>query len=255
MELTLDPHWLLAFLLAFVRALAWLLVVPPFSNRRVIPPVASIGIASGLAVLAVPSLHSAHLPTDTAGLIGVVVLQVMTGVALGLVVQFLVSAITAAGSTVYMFGGINSPPSLDPLAENQVPVFGQFTEQVAMVLLFVTNGEMLLVRGFVGSFAASGLTLSSSGAVANVLTQDLAVFFVAALEIAAPIIVVLFATQIGLDKLAKVAPQVNVWFLGFPIQALLSLALMAVAIRVLPTYLDRLVTQALQNGAALLRGG
>lgn len=255
MQISVDPHWLIAFALASIRALAWLVVVPPFSNRRVIPTVASIGIATGLGVLAAPQLLHAALPTDTAGLVGAIVLQIVTGVALGLSVQFLVSAVGAAGGLVDMFGGINPPPSIDPLSENQMPIMGQFTEQVAMVLLFVTNGEMLLVHGFVASFGSKGLTLGSMGSVANMLTSDLSVFFVASLEIAAPIVVVLFSTQIGLAMLAKVAPQVNVWFLGFPIQALLTLALMAVTIRVLPGYLNHIVSQALSDGSALLRGG
>ncbi|HZU80774.1 MAG TPA: flagellar biosynthetic protein FliR, partial [Acidimicrobiales bacterium] len=171
MQLSVDPHWLMAFALASIRALAWLVVVPPFSNRRVIPTVASIGIATGLGVLAAPQLLHGTLPNDTAGLVGAVVLQIVIGVALGLAVQFLVSSVMAAGALVDMFGGINPPPSIDPLSENQVPIMGQFTEQVAIVLLFVTNGEMLLIHGFVASFGSHGLTLSSMGSVANMLTS------------------------------------------------------------------------------------
>jgi flagellar biosynthetic protein FliR len=251
-QLNVDPVWLLAFFLAFIRALAWLVVVPPFSNRQTVPRFALIGIAGGLGLLAVPQIAHTHIPTDTAGLVGAIVLQIFTGGAMGLCVLILLSAVTAAGGMIDLFGGLNLPPAVDPLSENQTPMIGQFYEQVAMALLFVTNGELLLVRGFETSFGAAGLTLSSTATASNVLAADLATFFTATLEIAAPLVVVLFATQISLAMLAKSAPQINVWILGFPIQALLSLLFVAVGIKVLPGYLNNLVARALEDTSVLL---
>jgi flagellar biosynthesis protein FliR len=250
----LDATWLMAFLLAMVRVGAWIAFVPPFSNRKVVPPIALVGVAGGLAVLCAPMLEAKPLPTSTGALIGSVLVQALTGVALGLSVQILISAVSSAGSMVDLFGGINLPPSIDPLSENQTPLIGQFYEQVAIVLLFVSNGELLLVRGFQESFTVSGLTVSDAGNMASIFSGDLATFFTATLEIAVPIVVVLFAAQVGLAMLAKAAPQVNVWWLGFPVQAMLSLLLVAVAIRVLPGYVDHIVMRSLADTAALLRG-
>jgi flagellar biosynthetic protein FliR len=253
-KLSVDPQWLLAFFLAFIRALAWLVVVPPFSNKQTVPRIALIGIAGGLGLLAVPQIAQSHIPTDTAGLVGAIVLQIFTGAALGLSVLVLISAVTAAGGMVDLFGGLNLPPAVDPLSENQTPMIGQFYEQVAMALLFISNGELLLVRGFETSFGAAGLTLSSAANASNVLAGDLATFFTATLEIAAPLIVVLFATQISLAMLSKAAPQMNVWILGFPVQAMMSLLFVAIGIKVLPGYLDNLVSRALQDTGVLLSG-
>ncbi len=252
MSISLDPIWLLSFLLVFVRALAWLVVVPPFSNRAVIPPTALIGIAGGLAILSIPQVAASSVPTDTAGLIGSLVLQAFTGVLLGLPVQILLNSISSAGGLIDMFGGINLPPSIDPLSLNQTPILGQLYEQVGMVLLFVTNGEMLLVHGFAASLGKNAITLSTSGFAANLLTADLATYFTATLEIAAPLVAVLFATQIGLALLAKAAPQLNVWLLGFPIQALMSLLFVAVGVRVIPGYLANLLGRIGQDWTALV---
>ena len=60
--------------------------------------------------------------------------------------------------------------------------------------------------------------------MASVITGDVTTFFAAAVEIAAPVIVVLFATQILLALLAKSAPQINVFVFGFPLQILIALA-------------------------------
>ncbi len=255
MSFSVDPLWLIALLLAFVRAAAWLVVVPPFSNRRVIPSIALVAVAGGLAVLAAPHMDHHALPTDTAGLIGAVVLQAFTGIVLGLPMLILFSAVGAAGGLIDQFGGINLPPSLDPLSENQTPIIGQLYEQVAMALLFISNGELLVVRGFVASFGAHGLTLTSTARLANMFTGDLATFFVASLEMAAPLIIVLFATQVALALLAKAAPQMNVWMLGFPLQVLLSLVLVTVGVKVLPGYLANIVSRVLADMGALVGAG
>ena len=162
MTFNVDPFWLLAFLLAFVRAGAWLMVVPPFSTRAIIPPMAVVGVAGGLALMAVPHVSQTAIPTSTAGLLAAVLAQAAIGVALGLSIRVLLAAVTSAGSMIDLFGGLNLPPSMDPLSQNQTPLFGQLYEQIAMTLLFVTNGEMLLVHGFEVSFDAPGLTLSST---------------------------------------------------------------------------------------------
>ena len=64
----------------------------------------------------------------------------------------------------------------------------------------------------------------------------------------------LFATQIGLALLSKAAPQLNVWVLGFPVQALMSLMFVAVGVRVLPGYLGNLIGRVGQDMAALVNG-
>lgn len=254
MTIDVNSAWLLAFLLATVRAAAWLAVVPPFASRATVPAPALMGVAAGFGLLSAPLLAAQGVPTSTAALIGAVLVQVFTGVALGVVVNILVSTVGAAGSFIDLFGGINPPPALDPMSENQLPLFGQLYSQVAILCLFVSNGELLLVRGFELSFRTRGLTFTSSTSLAHVVVGDVATFFTAALEISAPVLVVLFALQVALALAAKAAPQLNAWWLGLPLQVALALVLSAVAIRVVPGYLSDLVSRALQDTRALLVG-
>ncbi len=254
MSVSLDPVWLLGFLLVFVRALAWMAVVPPFSNRATTPRTVLIGFAGGLAILAVHQVPQSAIPTDTAGLVGSLVMQILSGLILGLPVQILLSAISSAGSMVDLFGGLNLPPSIDPLSAQQTPIIGQLYEQVGMVLLFVTNGEMLLVKGFALSLGKGAITLNTSALSAGVVSADVATFFTATLEIAAPLVAVLFAAQIGLALLSKAAPQMNVWLLGFPIQVILSLVFVAIGLQVLPGYLSNILGRISTDMALLVNG-
>lgn len=254
MDVNLSPIWLLTFLLVFARALAWLLVVPPFSSRQVIPSTVLVGLAACLAVLAAPQVPASAVPTDTPGLLGSIVINVFSGLMLGLPVQILISAISSAGGLLDTFGGLNLPPAIDPLSENQVPILGQFYEQVGLMLLFITNGELMLVKGFTASLGKNAVMLTPDGFASNVIIADVATYFVATLEIAAPLVVVLFATQIGLALLARAAPQMNVWLLGFPIQIILSLLFVIVGVRVLPGYLGNILDRISQDMTALVTG-
>lgn len=254
MVIDINAPWLVGFLLALVRSLAWLLIVPPFKARNVIPPIASVAIAASLALVVAPHMAGNQVPLDTVSLVGAILIQVFTGVALGFIVQVLIAAATAAGALTDLFGGIVLPPSVDPLSTDQTPILGQFYEQVAIVLLFAGNGEYLIVNGFLNSFGAVGLSLSSSGGLARILSHDLATFFTASLEIAAPLLIVLFGAQVVLGMLSKAVPQMNVYWLGFPFQILLSLLLVGIGITVLPGYIDHLVGLALHQYSLLLSG-
>ena len=78
MTLTLDGQPALALLLASVRIIAWLAVVPPFSSRSV-PAMAKVVLSLGLAFAVAPQLGESAIPVDTFGFIVTVLTQVAVG--------------------------------------------------------------------------------------------------------------------------------------------------------------------------------
>ena len=246
-----NGELLLAFLLAMVRAGAWVSVSPPFTNIPT-PIMVKASVAASLALMAVPHLQTSQVPQDMVGMIGALVMQVMIGVLMGLVTMILFSAIEAAGSLVDMFGGIVLPPSLDPLSQNQVPLIGQFYNVVAVALLFMSGGYEYLIYGWVKSFSGFGLSLDSMKFTSAVLTSDVATFFVSSLEIAAPVIIVLFLAQVVMGMIAKAAPQANVFLLAFPFQVGLTLLFVGFGMEVLPTAVTNLVLKATHDSLSLV---
>lgn len=253
MHLTFQTHLVLGFFLAFIRASAWILVCPPFATRA-IPTIAKVGLAAGLGLACMHVAAIGPLPTDVPGLIGAITTQVVTGSAMGFAVSVLFSSIQGAGMLLDMFSGMNLPPALDPLSLNQVPLIGQFYGLVATTLLFASGADLLLADGFVTSFHAVGVSLLSLGALDQLLTHDLTAFFAASVEIAAPLVAVLFATQIVLGLLAKAAPQMNVLLLGMPLQVLLTLGLLGIGLRAMPAELANIIGRALTQ-TAISAGG
>jgi flagellar biosynthetic protein FliR len=245
MTFHLSSTFATAFVLALVRASAWVTICPPFSNKG-IPAMAKIGIALGIAFDAAGRLQHDPMPTSDAAVLTQLVVQVLVGLLLGVVVSLFVSAVAAAGNLADLFSGLNLPPSSDPRSQQQAPLFGQFYNLITTALLFTTGAVLVIVDGFIHSFSAIGTTFppTTMSSVTNVLTNDVTTFFAAAVEIAAPVIAVLFAAQVLLALLAKAAPQINVFVFGFPLQILLALAAIGLALVALPSAVTNLVGRA-----------
>jgi flagellar biosynthetic protein FliR len=242
---------LLGFILAFARASAWIVLVPPFSNKA-IPAMAKVGLAGGLGLAAASSAAPVNTDPSWAELAADVVLQVVAGLVLGFLVMLILNAAQAAGGLIGLFGGLSLPPQMDPLSLNQATPTSALYEMIAMALLFASNGHVILTRGFLASFAATKPV--APAAAAATLTHAVSTFFVGALEIAAPLLAVLFAAQMVLGLLTKASPQISAMSLSFPIQITAVLAMLGVGITVLPGAVAQLLHQAGQYAPALFAG-
>jgi flagellar biosynthetic protein FliR len=246
MTFHLSAAFAVALVLAFVRSVAWVTICPPFSNSS-IPMMLKIGFAGAVAFFAAGTLQHDLLPVTDAQVITEIVIQAVVGIVLGYVVSLFVTAVVAAGSLIDLFSGLNLPQAIDPLSQQQTAIFGQFYNLVLSALLFTSGAAIVVVEGFVRSFRAVGTSLppTTPGSLAQTVTGDVVLFFAAAVEIAAPVIVVLFCTQIVLALLAKAAPQINVFVFGMPLQILVALLGVGVAIVALPNDVINLVGRSM----------
>ncbi|NHC16509.1 flagellar biosynthetic protein FliR, partial [Motilibacter deserti] len=234
MNVEIAAPLLVGLLLASVRAAAWLLLAPPFSTRAVPGAVKAI-LAVALSVPVAPRLAESVPELTAAGLISSAVLQAFTGAALGFITYLLFAAVQAAGDLIDLFGGFSVAQAFDPLSMSQNSVFGRFTSQLAVILLFALNGHLLVIRGFLASYEAVPLDASIDVAkLGEVLTTGITEFLVAALQIAAPLIGVLFVVDVGLGLLTRIAPALNPFQIGFPAKILATLLLFGACVPLLP---------------------
>lgn len=249
MTIALSPELLTGYLLAMVRATAWVQVCPPF-GQRAIPRQVKVGFAAALALALGPRLGQQGVPMETAPLVTSAILQVGAGLAMGFVALMLFSAVQAAGNIIDTVSGFTMAQLFDPLSSAPASAFGRFYNLLAVTLLFVLDGHTLLVRGFISSFDAVPLTDININAAAKLMSADLGTFFVAAVQTAAPLMAALFLTEITLGLLARAAPHLNIFLLGLPVKLLLTLSLAGLAVPLLPgtvsSLLRSMVRHALQ---------
>ncbi len=250
MTITLAGEPLIAYLLASIRIVAWLAIVPPFSSRAV-PAMAKVVLSLGLAFAVTPGL-SGDVPVSFWALAVNIVTQVLIGVGMGFVTYLLFQAIATAGSLIDMFGGFALAQGFDPLGLTMNTVFGKFHQMLATMLLFATGGHLLIVGGLLKTF--DFLPVGTSPEVnkpTDMLVTAMGLFFTTAVQIALPMIAVLFIADLGLALLTKVAPQLNAINVMFPAKIGLTLLLLGLSFPVLPEAMERLVDLANQATAAI----
>lgn len=255
MVLSVDGAALTALLLASVRVVAWLAVVPPFASRG-IPSMAKVILALGLSLTVAPTLATQDLPGTTTGLVVATVTQALVGVAMGYVTMLLFSAVGAAGALIDLFGGFALAAAWDPLGMNMNTVFGRFHQLLATVLLLATGGHLLVIGGLLSTFRY--LPLTGTPRVSDwdgVLVTAFSMFFAIAVQMALPMIAVLFVADLALALLTKVAPQLNALNVMFPAKVGLTLLLLGMSFPMLPGAVDHLVELANEAMATMSGAG
>jgi flagellar biosynthetic protein FliR len=249
----LAPALVTGYLLAFLRAAAWVFVCPPFGTRSV-PTMVKVGLAGALALVVGPNLAQQAVPLEVAPLLTAAVLQVAAGLALGFLGVLLFATFSFAGGLIDLVSGYSVAQLFDPGNNAPVSIFGQFYSVLATTLLFAIDGHLLLVRGFLTSFSAAPLTHLSTDTLAKLLTGDIALFFVSALEIAAPLLAALFLAEAALGLLSRAAPQMNIFQLGLPVKILVTLTLAGLALPLLPDAVSGMANHVVRQSLELIRG-
>ncbi|PZR54389.1 flagellar biosynthetic protein FliR [Xylanimonas oleitrophica] len=228
MAVTLPLGAVEATLLAGVRFAAFLVIAPPFAQRG-IPSMVKLTLAFGLALAVAPRLDQ-EPASSTGAFVAALVLQAVAGAGLGFLVALVFSAVQAAGGLIDLFGGFQLATAFDPMSMTSGAPFARLYQFAALVLLFASDGYQVVLAGLARSFDAIPLGTSPvTGALAESVATGLSQMFLSAVQIAGPLLVVLFLTDVGLGLLTRVAPALNAFALGFPLKIMVTLTLGAFA--------------------------
>ena len=250
MSVTLAQTLLIALLLGSARAGAWLAICPPFNGKSMPTPAKAL-LSIGMTLPLTPHIASAvPAAISTPALLFDVAEQVVIGAALGFCTNLLFSAAQSAGALVDLFGGFSVAFAFDPFAYSGNAVFGRFYNLTAMTLLFTTGADQLMIAGFARSYRAVPLAGTPPlNHLSRLLTDGVGQMFLSAVQMAGPLIGVLFITDLALGLLSRVAPSLNVFSLAFPAKILLTLSIMGAALVLLPgavrSLVDAMVTAAM----------
>lgn len=255
MDLQVPTVTLVGLVLATARSTGFVLLAPPFNSGAVPSPVkGALALALALTVQnrITPGLTS---NPSASFLIVTAVTEFAIGAALGFLIQLLFSAVQTAGGLLDVVGGFTLQPAYDPLSLNTSGPVGKLHFQLASTLLFTSGGHLLMVRGFVESY--SGLPLGAALPVKH-LAQDLihalSMMFLAALQIAGPMVAVLLLADIALGLLSRAAPSLNVFQTSFPVKIMLTMALLSLTFPLLPSALNSLIEEG-TRAVVSLKGG
>lgn len=227
--------WVTPVLWPFLRVLALLQVLPVLGQRPV-PQRVRVGLAMLVALAAQASVPAtAPVALDTPLAFALVAQQLVIGIALGFSVRVVFAAVEFAGEVAGLQMGMNFAGFFDPLLASQSTAVSRFFS-VLVAFLFVTmNGHLLVLDAVVQSLTAFPVSPEPFAFVREARPHQWgAQVFALGLWIALPIIAVMLFINLTLGVIARVAPQANIFAIGFPITMGVGLVALMAMLPLLP---------------------
>ncbi len=238
-----DMQAWMGYLMVLVRISGFAMLFPFFSWGG-IPPQLRVFFSMVLALLMMLTLGEELFLEPVHGLefAGILVNELLTGLALGFMTVMFFSLFMFAGDMIALKGGMMLSGEFDPYLEAQTTILGQFLYIFALVYYLTINGHHYLIRALAHSFnfIPLGSGLFGPENVESVFRLFSHVFILA-FQISAPIIIVLMMVDMSLGFLGKTVPQVHVFILGLPIKVVLSVFLLALVLPLLSGVMEVLL--------------
>jgi flagellar biosynthesis protein FliR len=220
--------WLSPLLWPFFRVLAVFTSAPVFSSRA-FPLRARIALAFFIAVATQPSLSNQPvIDVNGPAALGAVIQQVGIGVAIGFAVRLIFSVFELAGQIIGFQMGLGFAAFFDPSTSAQSSAMGRFYANLAALMFLAVNAHLLVLMAVIRSFEAFPVDQNFLQALGKMKLYTLgSELFASALWIAFPVVGMLMFANLALGIVSRVAPQMNIFSVGFPVT--LAVGLVGVA--------------------------
>lgn len=156
------------------------------------------------------------------------------GILIGFVAQIMTIGLESAGALMDTQAGLSAASMLDPASGRSVTIITQLLLKIAILVFMMMNGHLMLLTAIHHSFLAIPVASPVKFDPGLWYAMQLGVhIFNIAVQFSAPILLIIFLVDFCFGMLSRVAPQVNVFQLGFqvkPIVALFIFVMMAPSI-------------------------
>jgi flagellar biosynthetic protein FliR len=236
------PSNLFGFFLVFARVGTALMLLPGFGETYISR---RIRLLLGLAVAAVvtPVVQSKlpALPATPLGLFALIAGEIVIGLFLGAFGRILMLALSTAGGIIAYQASIANALVFDVAASQQGALVSAFLTTAGALLVFVSDLHLTALRAVVdsyGVFPAGEMPII--GDMANTFSQVVSESFLLAIQISAPVILLALVFYLGVGLIARLMPQVQVFFMLQPLQIALGLLVLLLTVSAgMALFLDR----------------
>ncbi len=227
------------FFFVLLRLGAFFTTAPPFGGQQV-PWQVRTAFSLAVAVAVTPMVSPAPVSGELVHLMLASAREVVIGLAMGFVVSLLFMAVQFAGELLDVNAGFSFSSVLNPAFGTHGGVLGQFQLMLATVVFLVMDGHHQAIRGALDSFQAVPPGTLTLGVPASPVVELVARFFVAGLRLVAPALVAVLMADVALSMLARTAPSMNLFTIGFPIKMAVGLIVVAATLPLFVSTLQRL---------------
>ncbi len=213
------PEQVFGFFLVFSRLGALFMLAPAFGEAQ-IPQ--RVRLALALATSFIVHLAVANgLPglPDRPWLLAVTVgREILVGLMIAGAARLVMSALHVAGTVIAFQTSLAFSQQFDPTQGSQSAVTASFMALLGVVLIFASDLHLMVLRALLDSYAvfpAAGVL--PVGDFAELVTDLVAASFMLGIKMAAPFLVFGLVFNIGLGLIARLMPQLPIFFVALPL--------------------------------------
>jgi flagellar biosynthetic protein FliR len=240
--------WLAAFFFPLARILALIVAAPPFNNDALTTQLRLIlGLAIAIAVTpALPAMPVIE-PASGRGLL-ILAQQMLIGLSMGFSIRLVFSAIDMAGTLISNEMGLGFATAYDPQSAAQTSVISELLGILALLLFMAIDGHLMVLATLVRSFTVLPVAMAfpGNGSWLNLANAG-GIIFASGVFLSLPVVVALLITNVALGILGRVAPQLNLMAIGFPVTMALGFAALIVSMSHLAAPLQQMFEFGLQS--------
>lgn len=233
--------WVAAFIFPLARVLGLVATAPVFHNVGM-PMRVRLLLGLAIAFALAPALPP--MPDIPAGSwTGLLVLarEIVLGVLMGLTLRIVFAAVDLAGELIGLQMGLSFAVFYDPQNAGQTPVLAEFLSLLMTLLFLAMNGHLLTLSVLAESFRL--LPVAAEPVAANGFSAALhwaATLFSAGLLLSLPLVAALLITNLAMGVLSRVAPQLNLFAVGFPVTIFAGFTVLMISMPYLGAAMERL---------------
>lgn len=229
----------------------------PFLGGKAVPQQVKMALALALALLVYPTVWLSgaadNLPEAPAEIAALVLKEAMVGFVIGFVAALVFDAVRTAGQIIDNSAGITQATSLAPQITDRVSLSANLLFQLTVVIFFVSGGHRVFLTALAHSFERiPPQTMLNTGesltALADATVRLGADTITLSILLSFPVVAAILLANLFLALVNKSAPQINVFFLGMPIKAMLGVLVVMLGIDMI---LERFIMAVVDNFASL----
>lgn len=223
-----------------------LMAFAPFFGGTAVPLPVKAGLTVAITAVLYPVFQWFPSVPDVSAWLEILLGEAAVGMVIGLVMNFVFEGIELAGAVVGFQMGFSLETAIDPTTQAASPVLSVFYQTLAL-LFFLQLGMhrwMLLVLARSYSYLPVGEARLGAAGMGALMRASGNIFLIG-IEMAAPIMLVTFLTDLSMGFLNKASPQFPVIFTSISVKNLLGFVLMLITFGLWPGILRGYFEQAL----------
>ncbi|NLY45179.1 MAG: flagellar biosynthetic protein FliR [Tissierella sp.] len=207
------------YILILIRVTTFIVVCPGFSYKG-LSNIFKVALSMILSLLIHSVVPNAEVANDLFFLLFAAIYEAFLGLAMGYLTKLVFAAIEIAGQLVDFQVGFSMASVYDPAMGIQASHYGRVYYWLSISVFFILDLHHRVIGATINSFAVipiGDLNITGSG-VEGIITL-FSTAFELAINLAAPMIIVVLVIDVVLGVISKTVPQINVLMLGMPIKS------------------------------------